>query len=186
MTTPISTSIPYATPSDIREAHDFRQAGDLIADDGTRVTTAATFDASSKVNKALMTASGMVEASCMRGNKYSLQDLQSLNGAAKYLLADIVVELAWWKLYGRRVPRQAMPPEALWAFSMLDALESGAKIFPLQEQADAGNPTNGFMTQQEMQTLNLATRQARRFYGVRGWERVNNAGGTCNDPCGCD
>lgn len=184
MTTPISTSIPYATPADLREAHDFRQLGDLVNDDGTRLTTAAEFDALSKVNRTLMIASGMVESHCLRGNRYTVQDLQGLQGASKMLLVDLVVELAWWKLYGRRVPGKPMPPEALYAFSTLESLEKGEKIFGLQEQANAGNPSNGFMTSEDWSKLNLATDQARRFFGRRSKYGVNGAGG-CADPCGC-
>lgn len=185
MTTPISTSIAYATPADIREAHDFRQGGDFVNDDGTRMTDSAAFDALPKVNRCLMIASGMVEASCLRGNRYTVQDLQGLQGASKYLLIDIVVELAWWKLTGRRLSGKPMPPEALYAFSMLESLEKGEKIFGLQEQANAGNPSNGFMTSEDWKTLNLASDQARRFFGRRSKYGVNGSDG-CSDPCGCD
>jgi hypothetical protein len=160
--------------------------GDVIADDGTRVTSTALFDADAKVATALLDASGMVEMYAARGNKYSVEALQSLVGAGRSILVKLVVELAWWNLSGRRFQKKEIPPETAWAFSVLDDLASGAKVFPLQEQADAGNPSCGFLTQQEWATANPAIRQARAYFGVRGWERVpgNSSGGgsgCCDD-----
>ena len=186
MTTPISTSIPYCTAAELREGRDFRQLGDLVSDDGTRETTAATFDASTKVARCLMIASGMIESACLKGNKYSVQDLQGLSGASKYMLSDLCCELAWWKLVMRRMSRRELPPETLWALSVLDDLESGKKVFGLQEQADAGNPSNGIMTSSDWDYLNLASNQARRYFGSRARERAGGQGSGCSDPCGCD
>ena len=186
MTTPISSSTAYASPADMRLRIDTRQLYDVTEDDGTRCASAALFDASTKVAAALLDASGMVEMYAIRGNKYTAQDLQSLVGAGRSILVKLVVELAWWNLSGRRFQKKEIPPETAWAFSVLDDLASGAKVFPLQEQADAGNPHNGFLTQAEWATANPAIRQARAYFGVRGWERVpgNSSGGgsgCCDD-----
>ena len=185
MPTVISTSIPYASPADIRDAHDFRQCGDFLNDDGTRVTTTAAVDANSKVTAALMKASGLIEMACTRGNKYSVEDLQSLAGAGRAALVDLCVELAWWKLNVRRW-KDKVPVETQMALNILDSLSSGERIFPLADQANAGNPQNGFMTFQQWTTLNPAMVQARPYFGRRAWERV--PGGSSNGQgCGsCD
>ena len=186
MSTPISSSISYATPEDIRLAHDFRQCGDLLNDDGTRVTTEATFDANSKVQAALRKGVFIIEAACFRGNKYSVADLQALTGVARDGLVDLNVELAWWKLNLRRFNKMEIPPETAFAFSLIDALNSGEKIFPLQEQASAGNPSNGFMTQSEWLTLNPAIVQSQRYWGCRAWTRVPGNSSGSGSGCGCD
>lgn len=182
---PISTSVAYASAADLIARHDFRQLGDVMNDDGTRMTSEAAFAASSKTTAALLDASGMVEMYTIRGNKYSVSDLQSLTGAGRNLLIKLVVELAWWALFSRRQSRQQMSPEAMWAFSVLDDLASGAKIFPLVDQADAGNPLNGVMTSADWQYNNFATNQASRYYGVRAKYREPNGGGAGGDDCGC-
>lgn len=185
MTTPISTSTAYASPADMRARIDFRQLGDVVNDDGTRETSTAVFDANAKVTAALLDASGMVEMYAIRGNKYTVADLQGLVGAGRNILIKLVVELAWWNLSGRRFQKKEIPPETAWAFSVLDDLASGAKVFPLQEQADAGNPHNGFMTQQEWLTLNPAIVQSRRYWGRRAWENVPG-GSSGGSSCDCD
>jgi hypothetical protein len=179
-----STSFAYASPADIREAHDFRQCGDLVNDDGTRVTDAAQFDANSKVLKCLMKGAFLIESSCLKGNKYSVEDLQSLAGAARAGIIDLNVEIAWWKLNVRRFSKMDIPPECMLAFSQLDDLASGAMIFGLVAQADAGNPSNGFMTQAEWQTLNPAVVQSSRYWGCRAYRNVPGSGagnGSCCD-----
>ena len=185
MTTPISTSIPYASAALMREARDFRQLGDLVNDDNTRETTAATFDASTKVNRALMKASGMIEAAAIKGDRYSVADLQALTGASKYLLEDICVELSWWCLMRRRLSGKPLPPETLWAFAYIDELGSGAKIFGIQEAADAGVQDNGFMTAGEWETLGLATDQAGRMYGRRAKFTRSGSGGDFTNQGEC-
>lgn len=164
----------------------FRQLGDVVNDDGTRETSTATFDANPRVNAALLDASGMVEMYCIKGNRYTVQDLQALVGAGRNILIRLVVELAWWNLSGRRFQRKEIPPETAWAFSVLDDLASGAKIFPLQDQADAGNPSHGFMTHQDYLTLNPAIVQARRYFGRRAWENVPGGSGTGQGCGSCD
>ena len=185
MTTPASSSIPYASAADMRIRVDTRQLYDLLNDDGTRVASAAAFDSDPKVQAALLDASGMIEMYTIRGNKYSISDLQALTGAGRNLIIKLCVELAYWNLAGRRFHKKDIPPEVAWAFSVLDDLASGAKIFPLVDQADAGNPTNGFMTHADYIRLNPAIVQARRYFGRRAWENVpGNASGQ-DDSCGC-
>lgn len=184
MTTPISTSIPFCSGPDIRSRHDFRQAGDLLNDDGTRVTTAAAFDANSEVTTGCMDASGMVEMYCLKGNKYSVAELQSLTGASRNLLVKICVELAWWGLWERRHAGKPMLSTALWAFSVCESLESGAIIFGIQEKATAGNPSNDFYTSADDQAAGRVAFVAKRFFG-RHPETNRLGGGGCSDPCGC-
>lgn len=181
----ISTSVPYAMPADIREAHDFRQCGDFTNDDGTRETTAAAFDASAKVNTALMKASGMIESACLKGERYTVADLQGLSGAGRYFLVDVCVELAWWKINERRFAGKPLPPETLWAFSVLEELGSGAKILSVQEAATAGRQDSDFMTAADYANLGLASYQARRMFGRRANMTRSGCGGDFTNDDGC-
>lgn len=185
MSTPISSTVSYATSADLQARKDLRQIEDFILDNGTRATAAQAAN-SPNVTAALMDASGMIEMSCIRGEKYTVSDLQSLNGAGKNILVKLCVELAWWCLTSRRLSKQQLPPEALWAFSVLDDLSSGAKIFPLAAQAEAGIPNEGIMQNSDWNYLNLASQQARRFLGVRANRREPNQSGgpPPADDCG--
>lgn len=183
MTTPISSSVPYCTAARLRELHDWRQLGDLILDTGARETTEALFDSSSKVQSALMRASGRIESMALRGTKYSVQDLQSLTGAGRAYLEELVGEIAWWNLFRRRFPKAEMEPATILAFQDLEALGHGSLIFGLADQADAGNPKSDFMTSSDLADLGLTTYQARRFFGRR--TPYLNGGGLCGGSASC-
>ena len=188
MATPISSSIAYASPADMIARVDQRQLFDFTQDDGTRCPDADTFSASPKVSAALLDASGMVDMYALKGNKYSAEDLQSLQGTGRAILVKLVVELAYWNLSGRRFQKKEMPPETLWAFSVLDDLARGAKIFPLADQANAGNPQDGFMTQNQWATLAPAMFQSQRLWGRRAYQNVpgGSANGQGNGQGCCD
>ena len=146
MSTALSSSSSYATPTQLLVYHDVRGMGDLINDDGTRATS-ATVLASATVQEHLNAASGMVEASCLKAGRYTPTDLgTTLTGVSKELLVKIVCELAWWSLYTRRNPMANMTPSATWAYQQLDALEKGKEIFGFTEHSLAGQPKDDFLS----------------------------------------
>jgi len=165
--TPLSSSTAYATGADCLTYHDERQWGDYLLDNNQRQISVAN---DPRIDKALKRASGMVEAACLVGEKYTPDDLAALTGASKELLVGIVVELAFWIVSGRRSKDVQAPPMTAWALDHLQMLRDGSRIFGLQESAEAGLPQTSFVTQDQIDTLNLTTNLARRFYGRRAKE----------------
>lgn len=85
-------------------------------------------------------ASGEVETAAMMGGKYTATDLQALTGNGAAFLRQLVADLCIWRCYQRRPDWQMpVPPAAEAARSMLNAIASGAAVFPLQENIDAGH-----------------------------------------------
>lgn len=169
MSTPVSSSTSYASASDLLARYDARVLGDLVADAGARVSSVG-LATDANLSVALKRASGEVEAACLVAGKYTPTDLSGLTGMAKELLIGLVCDVAAWFLMVRRYP-DMKPTEAVkMALERLGQLREGVRIFGLQEAMDSGNAETTFRTQQQIDTVRLATTQARRFFGVRGKE----------------
>lgn len=169
MATPLSSSASYCTAAEFVKRYDLRQIGDLIGDDDTRVD-GCNIATHPNVLAALEDASGEVEMACLVGKRYVPTDLNTLTGMSKRRLQKLVSDLAMWCLMCRRYP--AMEPTTTYsgAVALLQQLREGVRIFGLEETADAGLPKHKFVDLQEIETLNLGTHQARRFFGVRAKE----------------
>lgn len=178
MSTDISSATSYATAAQAVQRHDVRQWGDLLSDDNARVAAADVLT-NTTLAALLKEASGMVEMACLRGERYTPTDLgETLSGVSKEMLVGLVCELAFWKATVRRHPDRALQPSAIWALQTLDALADGKAIFSLEEVAEAGVQDDDFMTDGDWQRLNLATDQARRYFGRRAkWQVPGPSGG---------
>ncbi len=172
MSTPISAAVPYATVQDLLDLIDWRVISDYVGDEGQRFTlkdaqTPGTVPYQ-RIYKALGLASGEVEAGCLRGNRYSVADLQAVNGNSQQLLVKCVVSLAVGEILDRRADLQVPTPARVeQARLMLAALESGEAIFALQEEADAGLPSHEIEGHREVSNLNLSSFILRRYFGRR-------------------
>lgn len=182
MSTNLTSATSYLTPTlFVTEFYDARQCADLLSIDGTRVgaggtAAAPTVDtavvaADPKVQRALNVASGEVEKACLVGNRYSPTDLAGLEGMAQASLQGLVADLAFWQLLKWRYPAMQETDTFKAAQETLQQLRDGSRIFGIQENADAGLPATTFVTQQSIDTLNLNSTIARRFFGSRGKER---------------
>jgi hypothetical protein len=179
VSTPVSSLTPYCTASILLTYYDARQVGDLLYDTtpGQRATEATILQPvttqtppnspAATIANAINWASGEIESACLVAGKYSVQDLQSLTGMALASLQGLCADLAFWKLVCRRYPKQEMPDAIKWAFEKLERLRSGERIFGLEDQIEAGTPYVQPDTFADIQTRDLTTFQASRFFGRR-------------------
>jgi hypothetical protein len=168
----ISCTAPYCTRPMFVERYDIRSLRRLLSDDDAVVLTPTEVLNSSTLYALLMAASGVVEAACFAGGRYTCDDLRSLqspdmtNGGE--LLASLVADLAMWSVWRRR-PRaeQTAPVDYRDAQDMLRRLESGDAVFGLQAVADAGRLDHQRLTPTQVIQRNDRTIQAARLFGRR-------------------
>lgn len=170
MPTPIGGTEPYATVADVITQCDVRTLGDFLSDTGTRLAQQEVEDSEFLID-ALGQASGDLEAACMAGGRYTLADLQALTGNSRRILANVVVGLTLEQVFDRRPDRK--PPglglrKVEKAHTRLESLRKGEWIFALKEQADAGRQSHRRETSYDVESRNLSTFIARRFFGRRG------------------
>ncbi|OWK45782.1 hypothetical protein [Fimbriiglobus ruber] len=177
MSTPTIVTSPtaYCDAAGLLLRVDYRVVADACRDEDTapRPSKAAllqpTTPAGAVVAAALLTASGDVEAACVRGGRYAPTDLAALTGATQAHLQAIVAGLAVWRLLGRRQPAAADGknlPLVQWARDQLEALRVGEEIFGVQAvvAAGAGMSATPFVVPGPRRTVN----QASRYFGDRG------------------
>ena len=119
---------------------DVRTIGDLLSDNNTRVTPSDVLT-STLLNTLLLAASGYVELATYAGNRYTVQDLQSLPDPSGQLevLKDLVCARCMKKLMERRPHVLAKAPD--WvaeALVLLNQLRQGERIFGFLQSASAG------------------------------------------------
>jgi len=147
MPTYASGGSAYATNADMQIRYDERTLGQLLSDDKAMLGSAEVA-ASATLTALLQQASGMVEAAACRGERYVItadgtrNDLASLTGNSKQLLAGLVCDLAMWLLWNRRPamrPKGDMPGQTAVAMEFLDRLVKGDAVFGVIEAEEAGN-----------------------------------------------
>lgn len=182
--TPLSTSTPYASVTDLLVWHDGDQVADFLRIGNTaRPSVMSMLDSTSAPGamlvRFLMLASGRIESTCLIGHRYNPVDLQALTGASLESLKKLCSDLCFWHLAQRRQPGTADPknvPGALEALEMLKALRDGEAIFGFQETADAGLPSVVQMAPSQLYTPNAVSR-ARRIFPLTQINLLNNGGG---------
>lgn len=131
----------YATADDMIARYDSRTLGELVTDDGQRAEEVE-LSTNAKMTTALSTATGHVNAACLRGNRYTVAELEALTGESAEYLNDIVCAQAFWILWRRRpygddALRKAAKEEADMA---LEQLRTGDMVFDVDAVKDAGIP----------------------------------------------
>ena len=165
--TPSSASTAYADVDALKARYDVRTLCQLASDTGVKLQPAQ-LATNTKVTKALLSASGMVEASCTRSGTYTPADLAALTGASKEFLIDIVCDLAMGRLFLSRPDRDGEPPQTYeLAMKLLDELAAGVKVFGLLEQRDAQILTHTVETPQVVEERAGIVYTARRLFGTR-------------------
>lgn len=168
MPTPVSNATSYCSAAEFLKRYDVRSVGDLVSDDGTRITGSTAILASGILESVLADASGAVESACLVGEKYNPTSLSALTGNSAALLKRIVADLAYGMLRMRRGHKEDTPmPGYEMALEWLNRLRLGERIFGLQENMDAGKPDNVPVTESVLERLRLSTFQASRYFGVR-------------------
>lgn len=170
MPTPVSSATAYCSAAAFLESYDARTVGDLCSMNGTRVSASALLS-DPVLARALLGASGMIEAACLVAGRYAPADLQALTGASRAFLERLAADLALGLLIRGRPDRKLpVPPqfnEVVRAGGWLDQLRGGERIFGLQETQDAGQISADRETQSVVEARRLVTQRARRFFGSR-------------------
>ena len=184
MSTPVSTSVAYCTPAQYLTFCDARRTGNLCSDNQVTVPPSQ-LPTNANLLAALQRASGMVEASCLKGARYSPADLANLTQAAdvtagklsnsQQFLIGLVADLAYGILHERRgwAKEGVVLPQVERAWVVLKELEEGKEVFALQEAMNAGNPPNPyFMQPADFTKRNFSSNQAANYFGERAQQFV--------------
>lgn len=167
MPTSISGSAAYCTIDQMLEAYDHRSIGQLLGDDKVALNESEV-RASTRLTRILKRASGMVEAACLVGEKYTAASLGALTGNSAEHLAGLVADLAMGMLWRRRPHLdKAVPPQFTEALDTLAKLRLGERIFAIDENAEAGLPAIDVQSAAEIEAEDRASYQASRWLGRR-------------------
>jgi hypothetical protein len=168
--TSLSTGSAYCSPAAFTEIVDWRQAADYVVDsDDDPRPTKDELEASPVLARALLAASGEIEASCLPRGQYTPADLAALTGAAQSHLETLVGILAFWWLIRRRYPASdanTIPASVVDAREQLERLRVGEQVFGTVENTDAGKGMQ-VLTMRQSTDFNSTVNQARRYFGYR-------------------
>lgn len=160
------------------ERFDARSIGRLLSDDATALTSTQIL-ASTVLTSILMEASGMVEAACLAGGKYSSADLTLLQSPTMtnggQTLAGLVADLGMWRVWDRRPTKDSpLPKRCELAFALLDQLRAGDRIFGFVETQAAGRIDHSRMTPDEVRDRNDSVTILKRYFGDRASDNPRN------------
>jgi phage gp36-like protein len=158
----------YATPLDLFERHDVRLVNDLAEDDGQRLSR-PDLALNENVLTALADASGAIEIALVTGGRYSVEQLESLDGNSKQVLERTCCDIAMAYLFDRRPSHNPDMLEAYWKIATrhLEALRTGQNIFNLPDHVAATNPTLDGPSSRVYTKLNLIPDRVQHFYPRR-------------------
>lgn len=156
----------YASTSDMLERYDARIIGDLVADAGSRISSAALLT-NDNLEAALDSAAGWIESAALVGNRYTAADLSGLTGNSLAFIKQLNCDIAFSLLRQRRGFDVAQFPAVEQSLAILDRIRLGERIFNVSEVKDKHNPTLGQPTIVEISNQNLVRDFAHRFYPVR-------------------
>lgn len=130
----------YASPDDMISRFDVRTLRDLSSDTGDR-TDESDLETNAKILAALDSAAGKINAACLQGERYSVDDLAGLKSDSKAFLVDINCVVAWGHLWRRKgyTEDNTMRANAIQeANDELARLRTGEHVFDVVEQKQAG------------------------------------------------
>ena len=176
--TPASGLTAYATVADVQARADQRSLLQWLSDTDIPLTS---LSSSTALPALLAQASGLVEAACLVGSRYQINNnttppvndllaIQNSGTNASALLAGLVVDLTVYLIWLRRPARQAraaMPLQTDVAFKLLDDLRDGKMLFGTLENQASGVVSDYVMTGQDWLHQNLTVVQARPYFGTR-------------------
>ncbi len=155
----------YCTAADLVNYADEGLIRSQVTDTGQSLT--GDLAASPVIVEFIAAASGRLEAACLISKNYTVADLQAMSDNSKALARSITAQLVVASVLSRRVnPAQidnirAMREEAE---DYLQHLRNGARLFDVDDHAEAGLPEAKFPTAQQIVDLNQITMRTRNFY----------------------
>jgi hypothetical protein len=165
--------VSYSTPQDLINRKSPETIAALVSDDGVEASESDLLDngtdAGIRVQAALDSAAGMIEAAVLRAKRYSTADLAGLTGNSAAFLVMIECEIAMAILFARKPMFQIDNYKAALELQdmYLTQLRKGETIFDVAENADAGTPSYSAPSVVEVQSLGLIRDMARPYYPAR-------------------
>lgn len=160
----------YATAAQLLARFDARTIGDLVADDGNRVSVQSLLTPHDNITAALDDASGEIDAALLQGKRYTSAELTALTGNSAAYLVRITCQIAFWLLWERRPSLDEESYEAAKdrARKALERLRRGEHVFDVDGAKEAGLPEQHTPTISTISRLNLTVEEARKgFYPAR-------------------
>lgn len=171
--TPNSGVSPYITVSQFLSIKDSRDVG-MLASDNNVPLTPTQLQTDPNTLAALAFASGELEAAVLASNRYSVADLQALQGNSQNYMLGLLADIAMFRMYGRRngpQPSDMVIARYNQAMEVLMNLRQGVAIFAFAEVEAAGNPSNVQMTYWDALNKGMLTARWVRPFGIRNTYR---------------
>lgn len=146
----------YASATDMIRRYDVRRLGELVRDNGTRATSGQLLS-DTIMQEMLDDGTGMIEAACRVGKKYTRDDLDGMTGADEHLLIRLNCDLAYGSLLKRRgtsaQAMQEMAPRYFMALDILKKIWCGEWVFDLDAVKEAGLPEGDIRLSKDVDLL---------------------------------
>lgn len=166
MATNLTNTSTLLSVSEYLKLADQRTVARLVSDTGEAVT-AGSLTSDANLAKALLAATGEIEAACLVGGRYSPTDLAGLTGAAQAYLHTLVADITTIRLYRRRPDLEVPEKLAKEISEKLKALSIGVAVFGTQEAVDAGVINSPKMTEDKVRERAEVSLTAARLFGRR-------------------
>jgi hypothetical protein len=159
----------YAAISDLQNAYRLANLLDLVTD-GTQGPTGSrplTLTGNTIAQAALDYGAGLINASCLVGQRYTEAELAALTGVDLALLVGLNCDLAYGRLLKRVGKGDPPPAEVVTAMEMLKAIEEGQQIFNVPADVAASLTTINFPSASTYRTVNLLRDYCNRAFPGR-------------------
>ncbi len=152
----------FATPADLLARYDYRTVGELVVDDDTQPTYASLLT-NPTIEAILSDASGQIETAVMVGNRYTIEELDSLTDNSQAKLVRMTCDLAFYLISQRRPTGDQEFPLYEEAMELLGMLRKGEAVFNVFENKQAGNTEYAPYNAQVIAQQNLISQNTKYF-----------------------
>jgi hypothetical protein len=128
----------FISNADFLKNYDYRVVGQMCSDTGTPVSQ-ADLATDPNLSQALLGAAGEILMACLKGGRYSEDDLNNLSDASQAYLQRLNSDLAWFYLATRRKESVEDFPQVEYAREMLKGIANGEMVFNVAAAIDAGH-----------------------------------------------
>lgn len=167
-----SGSSAFLTAAQFLRYYDSRVVAELLSDTNTKVQDPST---APQMTEFLRSASGTVEASALKGGRYTAADLTALAAAnvnGSYYLRKLVAGVLMQDLRARRARvGEDFLEQFKWVRDALKALRQGEEIFGFVEVQEAATTQATLDNWEARQVRNGISVNASPFFGNRGGDR---------------